>query len=292
MNKVYQKDDLEILIATMNRSDLGFLVELFPFIDYKKLNIVIVNQTSDEKLLKSDIQNIKVINSLEKGLSKSRNVALQNATKDIVLITDDDVVFKSDFNFKIVEAFNQSQLDYIQFQIENENGILFRKYPKHIKSNLNWFEILNTHSIEMTFLRQKLIENNLTFDENFGLNAAFPFGEEAVFLTETKNKKLKLGFYPVSIVKHEQLTSTQTATKSKIYYTQGAVFYKIFKNYYSFWLALKLFFDLKQKLILNFFIISKKDEVTCSQKLLLFLLLPDKFLRNILHHLCHAHYLN
>jgi glycosyltransferase involved in cell wall biosynthesis len=104
----YTKSDIEILIATMNRDNFGFLIPMFPFANYWDFSIVIVNQTKGKPMV-STYENIKVINSTEFGLSKSRNLALANATKELLVIADDDVIFKSDFELKITRAFNHFQ---------------------------------------------------------------------------------------------------------------------------------------------------------------------------------------
>jgi glycosyltransferase involved in cell wall biosynthesis len=44
--------------------------------------------------LVSDFPSVRVVNSFEKGLSKSRNLGLLNAHGKIVLLADDDEVFK------------------------------------------------------------------------------------------------------------------------------------------------------------------------------------------------------
>lgn len=80
MSNVFSENDLEILIATQNRINFDFLLLMFPFEHFSNFNLVIVNQTKDW-FLKSDYHNIKVINVNEKGLSKSRNKAIQNASK-------------------------------------------------------------------------------------------------------------------------------------------------------------------------------------------------------------------
>jgi hypothetical protein len=249
LTKVYQKDDLEILIATMNRSDLSFLKSMFPNHELEKLNLLIVNQTSNELLLTSDIKNIKVFNSFEKGLSKSRNLALKNSRKDLLIITDDDVIFKTNFENEVVNAFNKLQLDVITFQIESIENQLFRKYSNEFKLKLNWFEILGTHSVEMVLKRKVIEEKQLQFDEKFGLGANFSSGEEAIFMAQAKRKYLKIGYFPAPIVIHKNSTSTLKASKKEQYYNEGAVFYVIFGKLYSFWIVLKLFFDLKQNQI-------------------------------------------
>ena len=62
---MYQISDIEILIATMNRTDFDFLKAIFMFTDYSQFKILIVNQTTENAILTSDNEHIKVINSFD-----------------------------------------------------------------------------------------------------------------------------------------------------------------------------------------------------------------------------------
>ena len=140
---MYQKSDIQILIATMNRTDFDFLKAMFVFSDFSTLNLLVINQTTSDRLLQSNFENVEVINSFDKGLSKSRNLALQKASKDLIIFTDDDVVFQSGFDDFVLNAFNSNpNHDGFRFQYENENGNLPKKYPKRFLSKLSNFEIL------------------------------------------------------------------------------------------------------------------------------------------------------
>jgi hypothetical protein len=65
----------------MNRNSLDFLIPMFPSRKFFEFNILIVNQTTENQLLNSEFPTVRIINSFEKGLSKSRNLALKNAIK-------------------------------------------------------------------------------------------------------------------------------------------------------------------------------------------------------------------
>jgi glycosyltransferase involved in cell wall biosynthesis len=247
---MYHKSDIEILIATMNQTNFDFLETMFLFSDYSKFNILIVNQTTNDKLLHSDNERIKVLNVFEKGLSKSRNVALENATKKLLIFTDDDVVFEQKFYKKIIKAFNSnSKHNGFRFQYLNGQGKLAKKYPKTFQSKLTSFEILNTSSVELVFKRESLKDANLKFDENFGLGTKFFMGEEAIFVSDGIKKGLKIGFVPEELLSHSQPSTSHKTAISEVYFVQSAVFYRIFGKMYLFWIALKLFFDLKQSKI-------------------------------------------
>ena len=244
---MYQKSDIEILISTMNQTNFDFLERMFLLSDYHKFNLLIINQTSTDKILISNIECIKVFNVFESGLSKSRNLALNNATKKLLVFTDDDVVFHQKFEKKIIEAFNSSpKHDGFRFQFINSQGNLTKKYPRTFQSKLTNFEVLNTSSVELVFKRESLKEENIQFNENFGLGTEFFMGEEAIFVSDGIKKGLNIGFVPEELVSHLQPSTGQKTAISSIYFVQGAVFYRIFGKMYLFWIALKLFFDIKQ----------------------------------------------
>lgn len=247
---MYQISDIEILIATMNRTNFDFLKAMFLFSDFRHFKLVIINQTSENNLLLSDNEQIKVYNQLEYGLSKSRNLALQKASEALVVFTDDDVVFQQNFEIKLLQAFNLHLLhDGFRFKFLTGNGYLAKKYPKHFEDKLTNLEILNTASVELAFKRVSLQKAKLQFDINFGLGAAFPMGEEAIFVSDAIKKGLKIGFFPEILVAHIHASTGNKMDKYSLYYLQSALLYRIFPKMYLFWIFLKLFFDLKQNKI-------------------------------------------
>ena len=250
LENLFTETDVEILISTMNQNSLDFLVPMFPFVHFSNFRILIINQTQVETILESEYPNIRVVNSFEKGLSKSRNLALENAQGKILVIADDDVVYQEGFSTKIINAYNQfPDAAAINFCAVKSDGSLIKNYPKHSKTNLNAFDIFNTSSIEMTLNKSILDKTGINFDENFGLGGIFEMGEEAIFLFDLKSKKQQLVFEPKVIVQHPELTSSSKKSIEEKYYIQGALCTRIFKSNYIYWIFVKLFFDLKQRKI-------------------------------------------
>ncbi|MCV2487281.1 glycosyltransferase [Flavobacterium sp. SH_e] len=250
MNILFEEKDVEILISTMNRDSLDFLVPMFSSLDYSKISILIINQVEIETKLSSSFPNIRVINSFEKGLSKSRNLALENAIGNILLISDDDVVFQEGFIAKIIGAYNKyPKASVIKFCALRSNEMPLNKYSANSKSHLNAFDILNTSSIELTLNRFQVDFRKYRFDENFGLGGIFEMGEEAVFLSDFKKDGKQLIFEPEIIVAHNNSTSSEKRDILDKYFISGALFTRIFKEKYIFWIFIKMFFDLKQKKI-------------------------------------------
>jgi glycosyltransferase involved in cell wall biosynthesis len=244
----FKNQDLEILISTMNRNSLDFLIPMFPFCHFSNFSILIINQTKEDNLLVSEFSNVRVINSFEKGLSKSRNLALINATGKIVLIADDDEVFKKGYDTLIINAYNDfPKAAVISFQVENSEGVLYRKYCKTTKTELNELDLFGIFSPEISINKTIFDLMDVKFDTNFGLGSTFSMGEEAVFLMDLKSRNQQMVFEPKVLAINPTITTTDKLDFKQRYYIQGAFLSRVIKANYFAGLTTKLFFDLKQK---------------------------------------------
>jgi glycosyltransferase involved in cell wall biosynthesis len=268
MGKVFTGNDVEILIATMNRNNLDFLSAMFPFKHFSNFNLLVVNQ-SKTSIVSSEYPSVRVINSADIGLSKSRNLALENAIGKILIIADDDVIYQESFIKNSIDAYIKFEhACVINFCATKQNGRYLKKYPTHSKKQLNSFDIFNVSSIEMTINKERLDLLGIRFDENFGLGGKFEMGEEAVFLFDLKHKKQQIAFENQVLVMHKSLTSSNKMDSLHKYYILGAVFTRVSKTSYLFWLITKLFFDLKQnKIKLNSFFKALKSAKEGQKKM-------------------------
>lgn len=243
---LYTKQSIEILIATMHRDNFDFLKSMFPHENLDELQLLIINQT-DTKELVSTKPNIRVINSQERGLSKSRNMALQNAKGELCVITDDDVIFLPDFLDIVAKGYNRfPNASMLRFRAEKDEGVLLKKYPKTPKERLSWLDIMNVVSFEITIKRADILEENITFNEHFGLGSTFTMGEEQIFLSSIKKANLQLSYIPKTIVRHDHPSTHQKVSFETNYFVQGAMNDALFEGRTNFWILLKILFDVKQ----------------------------------------------
>lgn len=247
----YETSDLEILVSTQNQTGFSFLENMFPFAHYHQFHILVVNQTGSGQGLVSGLPNVRVINSKEKGLSKSRNLALANASKKIVLIADDDVVYKEGFDAKIVGAFNKNpQASLIHFRTQTTAGNLFWGYPKECKK-LNINQLKKVLSIEVAFKTATVKKAQLRFNEHFGLGARFEDSETFFFLRSAFHQQLNPLFYPETIVIHPPVTSSDKVGSDRKIYAKMAGFRKQFGRF-SYVLLIKYIFFLIRKRYISF----------------------------------------
>ncbi|MGL5112590.1 MAG: glycosyltransferase, partial [Flavobacterium sp.] len=189
----------------------------------------------------------RVINSFEKGLSKSRNLGLRNAKGKLLVIADDDEVFQPHFADTIVAGHQQFPNSVaIGFQIENTKGKLFKRYASTVKSQLHSLDLFSVLSIEISINKAILDETKVTFEERFGLGAPFEMGEEAIFLMDLYRQKRQISFVPKVIAAHEENTTTDKVDFLQRYYIQGAFLSRVQVQNFGLRLLQKVFFDVKQ----------------------------------------------
>ncbi|WP_242155304.1 glycosyltransferase family 2 protein [Aestuariivivens sediminis] len=216
---------LEILVSTMNRKDTSFLNRMFINNTINDYSILIINQTTEDNLLESELKNVRIINSFEKGLSRSRNLGIRHAIGDICLIADDDIIYKRGFEKDIIMAFNNHpQADFITFQMEDDSGRLFKAYP-----NVEWHNkksIITVNSVVIAFRRENILKSGISFNPHFGLGAEFPTADEYIFLRDALQHSLKIYFEKTIILSHKYFSSGRVMGTDKMIYARSAVIFK------------------------------------------------------------------
>ena len=241
---------IEVLIATMNRTSISFIEKMFPYDKLEGLRLLIINQTNPGLECVSNFENIRVINSYETGLSKSRNLALKNAIGDICLIADDDVEYVKDFEEIVKHTYNRIvNPSIVLFKIDTFTGAGFRVYPKRSKRLTNRKEIKPIASIEITFKREHIVTKNIEFNTLFGLGSYFTAGEEYLFLKDTLKKDLIVYFENQTIVKHSLEKSTSDESSNNYVKAVSAINYFDFKNFSYLLLVKFLIYLLMHKVI-------------------------------------------
>jgi len=216
---------IEILMSTMNKKNIKELN-----LKNKNItkNVLIINQTNNNNKYEYENKNIRMYNYNEVGLSKSRNRALKNAKGDKCIIADDDTKFKKNIFDIIDKSFkNNPCADIITFQVETFEGSLFKDYS----SNEFWHNkrtILKVSSIEIVFKKDRIIKNNISYDELFGLGAEYNSGEENIFLMDCLKKGLKIKYVPIPIVIHPKESSGKNLTKKNGVLSKGALISRLF----------------------------------------------------------------
>ena len=221
---------IQVLVATMCQNDHSLLERL-----NLQSDAVVVNQcNSDGKtLLKYKGYDILWIDSTERGLSRSRNMALKNADGEICILCDDDEKMTEGYPELINKAFcTLKKADIVVFNIKRV-GCCEQRYSSSEKI----FKVpervgyLKTYgSVHISFRRRKIVDNKIGFNENFGTGSGlYSNAEDAIFCMECHRKKLGMYTYPGIIGEVVFGTSTWfTGYNEKYFYDVGAYLSVVF----------------------------------------------------------------
>lgn len=193
---------LSVLISCMYENDTSIIERT-----KVQTDVVVVNQcdTNDTKEFdfinrKGEKCHAKFISTTERGLSRSRNMAIANAADaDVCLICDDDEELEYGYENLILEGYvRNNDADFIAFRIDwDERG---HTYPMRRKK-LGLVNLLRTSSQQISFKKSAAIDNQLQFDPKMGSGTGNGGNEEIKFLMDARRAGLKLYYEPALIAK-------------------------------------------------------------------------------------------
>lgn len=209
---------IDVLIATMNQKNFDFLKGM-----NIQTNTIIANQDNIYKYEEINFgsNTHKMITTPYRGVGKNRNIAIYASSADYCIIADDDIKYVDNYEKLIFKAFEElDDADIIIFNLMdcNDKG---RRQNKKIK-RLKWYNLLNYGAVRITFKRESIIRNSLSFSLSFGGGAPYSAGEDSLFLLEAYKRKLKIYVYPETLLELKEAQSTWFRGYSeKYYYDKG-----------------------------------------------------------------------
>lgn len=255
---------LDVLISTMQLNDYHELLN--------KMNInsdcIIINQTNYNRneLYHFNTGNVKIISNTDRGLSRSRNVGLQNSNSDICMLADDDLIYNSDYKNIVIKAYHDNpKADIIIFEIDSLNPKRRMKEISKRECRIGFRKILKISSVKVTFRRVSIINNDIKFNELFGAGAIYNAGEENLFLVDCLKKKLRIYYIPIKIGSVLQTSSTWFNGFNEQYFkTYGAASYVIFR--WMYWIDIFQFSIRKYNMYKNHISIFKALKIMINGK--------------------------
>lgn len=167
---------------------------------------VVVNQCDREGYAEfpTETGRVRMFSNRQRGLTKSRNLAIANARADICMLCDADEVFLPGYETAILNAYEQlPQADVIAFKIQNRppsfaDEIMRIRFPQTMKVS----------SVQISFRREKLRQADVWFDELLGAGTGNGAEEELKFLLDCERAGLNIFYVPTMIASVAQTAST------------------------------------------------------------------------------------
>ena len=169
-------------------------------------NVVVINQCDYEDYKEYNTENglAKVFSTTQRGLTKSRNMAIEKSTADICLLCDDDETFVPEYEKRILKAYEKlPEADVIIFKMKNrqpsfEDKVMRLRFPKTMKVS-SW---------QISFKKESLAQAGIRFDELLGAGTGNGAEEELKFLTDCEKAGLRIYYVPSVIASVGQTEST------------------------------------------------------------------------------------
>ena len=207
---------LDILLSCMNQKDERLIQE-----SRITGNGVVINQYSAEgsRIYQTENGCVRWFDSATRGLTVSRNLAMEASDADICLLCDDDEVFEADYERRIIGAYEAlPNADVIVFKMVGRpasfaDRVMRLKFPRTMKVS-SW---------QISFKRESLIHAGIRFDELMGAGTGNGAEEELKFLTDCEKAGLKIWYVPEEIASVAQEESTWfKGFDETFFYNRGA----------------------------------------------------------------------
>ncbi len=185
--------------------------------------------------------NVTYIETTQRGLSKSRNMAISKASGDVCILCDNDVEYVKDYDRIIDDAFlKYSDADVIVFFIKRPE----RQRPIFDSPRkMGYLSVMKIFSPEIAFRREGI--KGISFNESFGAGAKYRMGEENLFLYECLKRGKKIVYVPEMIAAVRSVESTWFQGYDRDFFISRGANYAAMSRPFSFGLIIQ--FALRKK---------------------------------------------
>lgn len=196
---------VEVLVACMHQKDDNL---------YREMNLqtdaILANQ-GDEFFYKEYKQEngcvAKLISTADRGVGKNRNKALNFATGEYLLCSDQDMIYSDNYPNIVEEAFKKRpNADIVVFSLNYLNRFSKgKKEGKKIK-RVHLFNCLRYGTARVAIKKGTVEKYALSFSTLYGGGAKFSCGEDSLFLVDALKRGAKMYYFPIDIatVKQEE----------------------------------------------------------------------------------------
>ena len=199
---------LEVLVTTMYQNDYSKYIEM-----NLQTDAVLANQADDNFTEQKTVNNcrVKLVTTNTRGLSKNRNIAIENISNDVevVMFADDDLVFHNGYEEIVLKEFDtHPEADAIKFNLNciSKRKISMRPIKKFKKVGRN--EVTSYGVCAMAIRKEVIVNKNLKFNERFGTGTPNYCGEDSIFLQEMFKKRISIFVSPLYIADIDQSASS------------------------------------------------------------------------------------
>jgi len=225
------KNNIQVLVSTMNRKNFDFLKEMNLDTD-----VIVGNQCGENGFfeMEESFGKVKVFNSDTVGLSANRNITLNNADADIVMIADDDLKYVDNYSNIVASAFKENtDADVIIFNLYEDP---IRRFVTKKKFKVGLFNYMRFGSVRIAFKLNSIKNKNIVFDRQFGAGSQIPTGEDTIFLHDCLKNKLTIYAVPdyLLTLTNERESTWFSGYTERYFVNKGILFKRISPKFFKF----------------------------------------------------------
>ncbi|QFT90668.1 GalNAc(5)-diNAcBac-PP-undecaprenol beta-1,3-glucosyltransferase [Bacillus sp. THAF10] len=226
---------ISVVIPTLGTREIE-LERLFQSLEnqtYKDFEAIVVSQDNHDKvesLLNKFTFRKHHVSLTRKGLSYSRNEGIGYTNGQIVTFSDDDCWYEPNAFQEVSNFFQTHSAGIVCYQIyDPDKKEYYKDYPSGEQASLRFQDLFRKSSIEI-FLNLNVVDKEkVVFDEDFGLGATYPSGEENIFLHMMYKEGYEISYVPKIVVYHGK-PSMDTRLNYKAFLSKGPLFKRIFNT--------------------------------------------------------------
>ena len=227
---------IEVLISAMHQKDLSLAEK-----SNVQTDTLIINQCDRDGYDEMEYRGhtIRMISTTDRGASKSRNMAVDNAVGDICIMADDDEFFSEGYPEAVLAAYREKpDAEMIAFNVSQKDDRMktktiekFQKSPR-MQSYGTW---------SITFRREAVKKHGVRFNERFGPGSGgIAMSEDSLWCRDAVKSGMIIYQHPYFLAEIGQTESTWFKGYTEhFFYDRGAYLYqcmprscRIIKYYY------------------------------------------------------------
>lgn len=216
---------LQVLVSCMNK-DIDSLVTAMKL----SSDAIIVNQCDHYDFVEKDYEGhtVRFFSMNERGVGLSRNTALLRSEADIILFSDEDIVYDEGYAKKVLDAFeSRPYADMLIFNMRvcEERFTYHNDKEKRVRA----YKAGRYPTYSFAIRREKLFKTGVTYSLLFGGGAKYSAGEDSLFLMNCIKKGLRVYALPIEIGEEKSRPSTWfNGYTEKFFYDRGVLYHHLY----------------------------------------------------------------
>lgn len=219
---------LEVLIAAVQENEIMLAEHMNISTD-----AVICNQCQENTSREFERRGhlVRCFSFDDRGVGRNRNNALLRAKGDIVLFSDEDIVYNDDYGERVLDAFEEvPEADILMFNVMAVEER--RTYENTRVKRVRWYNSGRYPTYAMACRLSSLRRANVWFSLLFGGGAPYSNGEDSLFIHDCLKKGLKIYGVP-TVIGHERARQNNASTwftgyNERFFYDRGALYHYLY----------------------------------------------------------------